>query len=106
MKIEGKRRPRRTKCYLIEAVAPDLELEYEYFEGVVNIDIIGVERVVRFPSLAHGPEQAIRYVTGMRDANVISIRRMRCPGLLRAILTPDDEWFDLHRGEIEEGLGL
>jgi hypothetical protein len=84
--ITGRRSHRRTKVYLVEAVLADYDIVFDV--------------------LAHGPEHAIRRIAGVSDDNVLSVRRMRNASLLRAILMPDDENFDLHRGEIEEGFGL
>lgn len=105
--IKGKRSHRRTKVYVIEATIKDFDLEFEFDEdGEMDVDVVAVERHVLAPVLAHGPEQAVRRVIGIRQENVEGIRRIRSKGLLRAILTPDNEIFDLHRGELEEQAGL
>ena len=90
---------RRIKCYLIEMDVPDMEL---VFDEDGEVDFVDTERTICYAALGHGPEQAIRRATGDEPGRVHSIRRMRRGGLLRALLTPDDEGFDLHRGELEE----
>ncbi len=90
---------RRLKFYVMELCVPDMRVELDEWGEVEFLDI---ERIICYPAIAHGPEQAIEQATGNEPDRVESIRRVRSAGLMRAMLVPDDELFDLHRAELEE----
>lgn len=101
MKLEGKTAAsRRIKAYAVELNVPDIIFIYEDDE----LDIQEDRRIMLAPALGHGPEDAIKRIEGDENERVESIRRIKNAGLLRAMLTPEDEEYDYNRGQMEESL--
>lgn len=92
---------RRAKAYLIELCIPDVDITFDE-DG--EIEILDTTQTMCYPTVAYGPEDAIRNAAVFAGdrAQVLSIRRVCSAGLMRAMVQPQEEWFDLHRGELEE----